>query len=743
MLCSIITGIEKTDAILESNFAFCMFSIRTCAGVRFALERWHRRDFPGKLVCELVAVAIGAHHGLFDIIESKGCDGFLHRQQKEGIHYEEACAAFLEMCAGEQELDELFAAAEKEVLAFLAASQAIAKNREEMEFYLSLTARFLLSAVIEGDRRDTADFMQGQTSRVTRLDLSHAGGDVPWDRCLEHVNQHLSEMDCVQKINRVRRKISDQCLLAADRPDGIYRLSLPTGSGKTLTSLRYALEVARRGKRRMFIVIPLLSVLEQNAKVIRSAVGDDRLVLEHHSNVIRERQNEEELDFNELCMENWESPIVITTLVQLLNTLFSGKTSCVRRMSALQDSVLIVDEVQTVPRKMLTLFNLAMNFLAECLHMTVVLCSATQPALEKMEHPLHYAPDPELVPHESIQWQVFRRTEICDLRTPSGYERTQVVRLIEDCREKYGSVLMICNTKSEAREVYLELAGRDCTGLFHLSTAMCMEHRLDVLRQIQESLKEEGHTVCVSTQLVEAGVDFSFGCVIRILAGLDNVVQAAGRGNRHGEKGSLCPVYIINWRDEKLRNLPDIQDGQRACADLLVRFAAYPAAYGEDLASFQSIQQYYETLYGQMKRKAADYPIQELETTIFQLLSSNSAFFKKSRGDDYVLHQAFHTAGKEFSVFEDLTTDVIVPYRGGKEVIADLSSQRAKRDLAFRKACIQKAKQYTVSLFDYEIRALQANGGLFGDDIFCVAAGFYHEKVGFTLGAKGGEGLFT
>lgn len=122
-----------------------------------------------------------------------------------------------------------------------------------------------------------------------------------------------------------------------------------------------------------------------------------------------------------------------------------------------------------------------------------------------------------------------------------------MVRLIEDCREKYGSVLLICNTKSEAREVYLELAGRDCTGLFHLSTAMCMEHRLDVLRQIQESLKEEGHTVCVSTQLVEAGVDFSFGCVIRILAGLDNVVQAAGRGNRHGEKESLCPVYIINW----------------------------------------------------------------------------------------------------------------------------------------------------------------------------------------------------
>ncbi len=715
----------------------------TFAGVRFTLERWHGRDFPGKLVCELIAVAIGAHHGLFDIIEGKGRDGFLHRQQKEGIHYEEVCSAFLEMCAGEQELDALFEASVGEIRSLLSAFQRIAKSREEMEFYLSLIARFLLSAVIEGDRKDTADFMQGQNNRFTWSDVSHAGGDVPWVRCLEHVNQSLSEMDCVQEINQVRRKISDQCLLAAARPDGIYRLSLPTGSGKTLTSLRYALEVARRGKRRIFFVIPLLSILEQNAKVIRSAVGDDGLILEHHSNVIRERQNDEELDLNELCMENWESPIVITTLVQLLNTLFSGKTSCVRRMSALRDSVLIVDEVQTVPRNMLTLFNLAMNFLTGCFHTTVVLCSATQPALEKIEHPLYYARDPELVPHDSIQWQVFQRTEIQDLRTPSGYQKIQVARLVEDCGEKYGSVLLICNTKSEAREVYQELTERDCTGLFHLSTAMCMAHRIDGLRQIQESLEEGRHTVCVSTQLVEAGVDFSFGCVIRVLAGLDNVVQAAGRGNRHGEKGYLCPVYLINWRDEKLRNLPDIQDGQRACEDLLVRFAENPAAYGEDLASSQSIQRYYETLYGQMKRKAADYPIRELETTIFQLLSSNSAFFKKSCGDDYVLHQAFHTAGKEFSVFEDLTTDVIVPYGGGKEVIADLGSQRAKRDLAFRKACIQRAKQYTVSLFDYEIRALQSKGGLFGDDIFCVGAEFYSEKVGFTLGAKGGEGIFA
>ncbi len=717
----------------------------TFAGVRFAWEHWHKRAFPGKLVCELVVVAAGAHHGLFDIIGESGYDGFLYRLQKEGIHDEAAREAFLERCAPEQELDRLFEAATEEVGALVSNCRGIAKTREEMEFYLSLLARFLLSAVIEGDRRDTADFQQGQINCFLWRDIPITRCGSRWSRCLEHVNRHLSEMDSAGTINQVRQEISDQCLQAASRPDGIYRLSLPTGSGKTLTSLRYALEVAKRGKQRIFFVIPLLSVLEQNAAAIREAVGDDELILEHHSNVVREKREQDELDPNELCMENWESPIVITTLVQLMDTLFSGKTSCIRRMSALRDSVLIVDEVQTVPRKMLTLFNLAMNFLAECLHTTVVLCSATQPALEQTEYPLCYASEPELVPRSPVQWQVFRRTKIYDLRTPSGYQKAQVADLVEECREKHGSVLLICNTKREAREVYRELTARNGESLFHLSTAMCMANRVDTLRQIQKSLDGDCRAVCVSTQLVEAGVDFSFGCVIRILAGLDNVVQSAGRCNRHGEKGHICPVYIINWHHEEdqLGHLPDIQAGQYACEDLLARFAANPMAYGEDLTSPQSIQRYYETLYGQMERKAADYPLPKKGTTMFQLLSSNSAFYQKSAGDDYVLHQAFDTAGKEFSVFEDLTTDVIVPYKEGEEVIADLHSRRAQRDVGFRKACIQRAKPYTVCLFDYEIRVLQSQGGLSGEDIFCMREGFYSREIGWFLGEKGGEGYFA
>ena len=214
------------------------------------MERWHRQPFLKRLTCELLAVAVGSHHGLFDIFSKDGADGFLKRLQKEGIHYDEAKAAFLEQCAEEQELDALFCRAFQEVDAVVQKFYDTFKNlkEEEMHFYVSLLARFLMSAVMDGDRRDTAGFMCGAETPVSDMDQA-----VSWDLCRAHVEQYLSRMDGAQKINRVRRDISDQCLQAADRPEGIYRLSLPTGSGKTLTSLRYALAAAQGGKRRILL----------------------------------------------------------------------------------------------------------------------------------------------------------------------------------------------------------------------------------------------------------------------------------------------------------------------------------------------------------------------------------------------------------------------------------------------------------------------------------------------------------
>lgn len=186
-------------------------------------------------------------------------------------------------------------------------------------------------------------------------------------------------------IDRARRAISDQCRQAAQQPGGVFRLNVPTGGGKTLSSLRFALAHARRHrKQRIIFTSPLLSILEQNAAVIRAYIQDDSLILEHHSNLVRTAEDGQKLDERELLTETWESPIILTTLVQLLNTLFSGKTTAIRRFHSLCGSVIVIDEVQTVPSKMLSLFSLAVNFLAEICGATVVLCPPPSPVPSRL-----------------------------------------------------------------------------------------------------------------------------------------------------------------------------------------------------------------------------------------------------------------------------------------------------------------------------------------------------------------------
>lgn len=225
----------------------------------------------------------------------------------------------------------------------------------------------------------------------------------------------MSGFECITPIQTARRELSELCLQAASKPGGIFRLNLPTGAGKTLSGLRYALKHAEAfGKERIFFISPLLSILEQNAREIRKAIGDDSIVLEHHSDIITGELSDDELSRYELLCDSWNSPIVITTLVQFLNTLFSGKTASVRRFNSLANSVIVIDEVQTVPLKTLSLFNYAINFLSEVCNATVVLCSATQPYLEGIHRPLVECKDiiePDIVKRYAT---VFKRNSITD-----------------------------------------------------------------------------------------------------------------------------------------------------------------------------------------------------------------------------------------------------------------------------------------------------------------------------------------
>lgn len=217
-------------------------------------------------------------------------------------------------------------------------------------------------------------------------------------------------------------------------------------------------------------------------------------------------------------------------------------------------------------------------------------------------HPIAYAPEPELVSH-CAAWEVFRRTEIVDLRMPYGYTAEQLAELVQSCAQKHGSVLLVCNKKSEARSIYQLLDGEPDTVCYHLSTSMCMAHRIRVLQAVDQSLRRPVRTICISTQLVEAGVDFSFGCVIRILAGLDHVVQAAGRCNRHGEKGSPVSGLSGQSTGRKSEQAAGNPRRQRACEDLLERFAAAPEEYDSDLVSGKAIQKYYEICMASWARK--------------------------------------------------------------------------------------------------------------------------------------------
>lgn len=716
----------------------------TFAAVRLLLERFHGDvcESAEDLACEILAAAAGAHHGMFDCIGEHGENGFFHRLHVNLPTYQTAREEFLRRCMSEPQLAASFAQAAQEISFCIENIADSATTDDEVQFHLSLLCRLLCSALIDADRRDTAMFMNG-----TVLPLPP---DDPWTVALERVERRIASMNGDGPINAARREISNLCRAAADWPDGIHRLSVPTGGGKTLTVLRYALAKAHQtGKRRIFFVIPLLSVLEQNAKVIHDFLGDDSLILEHHSNLLREKTGGDGLDSTELLMETWDAPVVITTLVQLLNTLFAGKTSCIRRMQALAGSVIVIDEVQSVPEKLRSLFNLAMNFLAAVCGAEIVLCSATQPCLEKMEHAVLYATPSELVPWSEELWAPFRRTQLIDRRQPGGCTLEQLAAFAAEVLEGTDSLLIICNLKSQAKTLYNLLKGGGADA-FHLSTSMCMAHRRQVLRLVNEALTrtrtgQGNKVVCVATQLVEAGVDFSFGSVIRILAGMDNAVQAAGRCNRNGEWDMRCPVYLVQVREEKLGALKEIERAQNASKNLLETFARDSECFQGDLASEESIRFYYGHLFGQMKNRGTqDFPLPKLSTSIYELLSDNGQFAGQGGTEDgFELKQAFKTAGAQFEVFDEATTDILVPYEGGADCIADLRSERAKYDAAFCAAVLKRAKPYSVSLFEHQLMRMRTNHALsdaLNGAVLVLSDGYYNNETG--VDPDGGAGSF-
>lgn len=709
----------------------------TFAGVRFLLEKHSDEQLSGfsDIVLEILAYAVGAHHGLFDCVDDNNNNGFTKRIQKEGIDYLNAAQEFLKICCSKQDIEDLLKQSEKEFLPVFNEIEKLADNADakiqntQITFYIGFLARLILSAIIEADRSDTAQFMNGYSEKTVK-NISEI-----WINCIKNVEQKLSTMPLDKPINKTRAQISALCAEAGNLESGIYRLNLPTGAGKTLTSLRYALHHAlKHNKKRIIFTMPLLSIIEQNAGIIHDYIGNEELILEHHSNIV-ETDEIGELDKRELLIESWNVPIIITTMVQLLNTLFAGKTSNIRRMQALCNSIIVIDEVQTVPDKMLSLFNLALNFLAKICNTTIILCSATQPCFEKTMYPLDKSVK-DLITLTKEQETVFKRVR---LEYKGEMDCEELADFAAGILEENNSLLLVCNTKNEAAVMFNLLCSKiKDVKAFHISAGMCTAHRKETIKEMQEALENKQQKVlCVSTQVIEAGVDVSFARVIRLLAGMDNIVQATGRENRNREFDGLAPGYIVRLKGEVLKGLSEIEAAKNAAANLLVKYKNSPKIYDNDLMSEKAINEYYECLYGNVNDGYHDFYIESVRDSILNLMSCNENVDsgKIPEYNKYFMHQALKTAGGLFTVFDESSIDIIVPYNRGIEIIQEVFAVGDK-DYEKLKAVLKEAKLYTVSLFKYQKIKLEEQGALIfvpNAGVYILQDGYYDELTGLNL----------
>ena len=423
--------------------------------------------------------------------------------------------------------------------------------------------------------------------------------------------------------------------------------------------------------------------------------------------------------------------------MQLLNTMFLGKTSSVRRFAALCNSVIVFDEVQSLPNKMLTLFNLTINFLVKKCHATVILCSATQPSFENAEHKLlSEVSDLITLPSETLK--VFERVELVDKASMSMEELSDFA--LEIIKSKK-SLLLVCNTKREAKELFenLQAEVNNAVPMYHLSASMCAKHRKMTVELMKKDLglPEPKQIVCIATQVIEAGVDISFNCVIRLQAGMDSIVQAAGRCNRNGEN-KLESVYIVKLLGEKLYRLKEIETAKSATESLLL--TAKTEKQYAILNSEAAISYYYRKLYSKMDKGEQDFLVPTLHKSLYGLLNQHDV------ADGYFLAQQLKTAGKYFNVFDDNTVEIIMPYGKGQDVISELNSEKAMYNLVYAEEVLKKATGYTVTCYQYQLDTLKKNAAVIYNDCLGIYilnnSAYYDDKLGLNLDAIGGDGVF-
>ena len=558
--------------------------------------------------------------------------------------------------------------------------------------------RMLLSCLVDADYTDTGAFMGGSSYPPA----SSSSMEELWRRLETYVSGWFPPKGA---LNMQRCVILEQCMSAgAQYGPGLFTLTVPTGGGKTVASLSFALAQAKaHGMRRIVYVIPYTSIIEQTAQTFREILGDEN-VLEFHFGVQFDQQ-EDDASSPEAApltrsVETWDVPVIVTTAVQFFESLYACRPSKCRKLHNLAQSVLIFDEAQMLPLPYLRPCVWAIAQLVRHYGASAVLCTATQPALDPIFQ--EFAPEipiREICPMAEAHWESFRRVSFQQAGTLSWMDLAARLQQQEQ-------VLCVVNTRRAAREVFHQLSG---SGNFHLSTLMYPAHRKRILDEIRRRLRDGLPCRVVSTSLIEAGVDVDFPAVYRELSGLDSILQAAGRCNREGKRPPEDSIVTIFQGEDPPPRLFETSIG----AGKIV------LDHCQDVSSRAAIHTYFSTLLDLKGAEAQD------AHHILPLMESE--FFP------------FRTVAERFHLIESPTTTVYLPLEEGAGLVELLRSGQYSRTL------YRRLGQYGVSVYPQHLAALEQAGALEhleDGSVVLRDIGLYTQTTGLTLEPSGGNALF-
>lgn len=715
------------------------------AGGRLLFTRYYKneKEHFKKLLVEVVANAIISHHGyLTDYLNFDLESEFLNRvQEKELPSFAGSVDYFFDKVMGQVEFDCYVEEATFELANFMLKINGSDFYETEKTTAITYLTKVVFSILIDADRTNTRLFEEN-SQEDSELDVQSLFLD--YQKNLDAKIASFGEVETASPINQLRAKMSDETFEYAEKESGIYTLSIPTGGGKTLASFRYALAHAlKHKKKRIIYVVPYVTIIEQNAQEVRNIIQDDEHLLEHHSNVLffDEEEKDEDTVYEagetlkknlRLAKDNWDSPIIFTSMVQFLNIFYASGTQNIRRLHNLSDAVIIFDEVQKVPTHCISLFNHAVNYLNQMMGASIILCTATQPALGELKYQLNISENSEIISDLETVEKAFERVELID-KTQFSMNTEMLSDFIIQNEETFKSQLIILNTKKTVLELYLLLKQRvNNVHLYHLSTLMCAAHRKIILEEIRGKLENKEKVICISTPLIEAGVDISFESVIRSLAGLDSIAQAAGRCNRHGElaKGYVC---LIHHNEEKLDRLSEIKEGGNITKQLLNDITIVKEDTVNDLLTKKYMRRYFKQYYDFFKAQL-DYPIEETSLSHVDLLSNqreagslfNTYIGKHNKQNPLISSSSLKTAAQKFEVIKNQTKSVLVPYGEGKDIEIQLNSEENIPDLS---EIIKKAQAYSINVYNYELDKLESEGAItvFKEDIILILKEAYYD----------------